>query len=99
MVYARWDEISGDGSAELEDDGTIDVELSFDKATTPSLPVDANDFFNSLLNRLNAGYSRFPATVSRDIAHGFLQRNGTMLRAQSLAAPANSGSTGDRRCK
>ena len=44
-----WDEISGDGSAELEDDGTIEVELSFDKATTPSLPVDANDFFNSLL--------------------------------------------------
>ena len=48
MVYARL-EISGDGSAELEDDGTIEVELSFDKATTPSLPVDANDFFNSLL--------------------------------------------------
>ena len=45
------DEISGDGSAELEDDGTIEVELSFDKATTPSLPVDANDFFNSLLMR------------------------------------------------
>ena len=43
------DEISGDGSAELEDDGTIEVELSFDKATTPSLLVDANDFFNSLL--------------------------------------------------
>ena len=38
-------------SAELEDDATIEVELSFDKATTPSLPVDANDFFNSLLAR------------------------------------------------
>ena len=58
----EWDEISGDGSAELEDDGTIEVELSFDKATTPSLPVDANDFFNSLLGR-NTGerYLRFAA--------------------------------------
>lgn len=51
MSTPDWDEISGDGSAELEDDGTIEVELSFDKATTPSLPVDANDFFNSLLTR------------------------------------------------
>ena len=30
MVHPDWDEISGDGSAELEDDGTIEVELSFD---------------------------------------------------------------------
>ena len=36
IVFFRWtgfdegDEISGDGSAELQDDGTIEVELSFD---------------------------------------------------------------------
>ena len=36
IVFSRWtgfdegDEISGDGSAELQDDGTIEVELSFD---------------------------------------------------------------------
>lgn len=36
IVFFRWtgfderDEISGDGSAELQDDGTIEIELSFD---------------------------------------------------------------------
>ncbi|HET7282476.1 MAG TPA: hypothetical protein VFI67_09155 [Sphingomicrobium sp.] len=35
-MFFRWtgsdegDEISGDGSAELQDDGTIEIELSFD---------------------------------------------------------------------
>jgi hypothetical protein len=36
IVFFRWsgfdegDEVSGDGSAELQDDGTIEIELSFD---------------------------------------------------------------------
>ena len=36
IVFFRWtgfdegDEISGDGSAELQDDGTLEIELSFD---------------------------------------------------------------------
>jgi hypothetical protein len=55
IVFFRWqgfdegDEISGDGSAELQDDGSIEIELSFDNATMPSSPAAASDFFNSLL--------------------------------------------------
>ena len=36
IVFFRWsgfdegDEVSGDGSAELQDDGTVEIELSFD---------------------------------------------------------------------
>jgi hypothetical protein len=43
IVFFRWtgsdegDEISGDGSAELQDDGTIEIELSFDDGDTAIL--------------------------------------------------------------
>ena len=36
MVFFRWrgfdegDEVTGEGSAELQDDGTLEIELSFD---------------------------------------------------------------------
>jgi hypothetical protein len=43
MVFFRWagfdegDEISGDAAAELQDDGTIEVELSFDNGDNATL--------------------------------------------------------------
>ncbi|HTO65651.1 MAG TPA: hypothetical protein VMM15_30875 [Bradyrhizobium sp.] len=43
IVFFRWsgfdegDEVSGDGSAELQDDGTIEIELSFDNGDDATL--------------------------------------------------------------
>ena len=43
LVFFRWagfdegDEISGEGSAELQDDGTIEIELSFDAGDDATL--------------------------------------------------------------
>ena len=43
IVYFRWngsdegDQISGSGSADLQDDGTIEIELSFDKGDDATL--------------------------------------------------------------
>jgi len=51
IVFLRWsgfdegDQISGNGSAELQDDGSLKIELSFDNGDDAP-PVD---FFNGLL--------------------------------------------------
>lgn len=43
IVYFRWrgfdegDEITGSGSAELQDDGTLEIELSFDNGDEATL--------------------------------------------------------------
>ena len=55
-VFFRWqgfeegDEISGQATGELQDDGTIDTEHPTTTAMTLSSSAAANEFFNGLLN-------------------------------------------------
>jgi hypothetical protein len=60
IVFFRWhgfdegDDITGDGSAELQDDGTLEIEISFDNGDGPPSPRVASDYSNSLLVSLIA---------------------------------------------
>jgi hypothetical protein len=51
IVFFRWsgfdegDEICGDGSADLQDDGTTGIELAFDNGDDTVRPHVATDFF------------------------------------------------------
>jgi hypothetical protein len=75
IVFFRWtrfdegDEISGEGSAELQDDGTVEIELSFDAATRRSSRRAASELFNSqLVDRIQHLVPSFDGAVLAGLA-------------------------------
>jgi hypothetical protein len=51
--FDEMDEVSGDGSAELLDDGSIEIEFAYHNGDEAVLKAQRRDFFNSLLVRTN----------------------------------------------
>jgi hypothetical protein len=47
------DEVSGDGSAELLDDGTLEIEFAYHNGDEAVLKSQTRHFFNSLLELCN----------------------------------------------
>jgi hypothetical protein len=64
IIFFHWsgfdqgDAIGGDGSAELQDDDSLEIELSFDDGDDAVLTPPRNDFFNSLLGERVELYDR-----------------------------------------
>jgi len=59
------DEVSGDGSAELLDDGSIEIEFAYHNGDEAVLKSQAGHFFNSLLGASAA--STAPCVITNSI--------------------------------
>jgi hypothetical protein len=51
--FDEMDEVSGDGSAELLDDGSIEIEIAYHNADEAVLQGETGEFFNLLSARLH----------------------------------------------
>ena len=84
IVFFTWqgfdemDEVTGDGSAELLDDGSIEIEFAYHNGDEAILKASRMHFFNSLLEPQSMGLTR---------AHAFVDKLPSQSRSAMNQAP------------